>query len=102
MSKAVAGFTRTRIAQSRVQRANQETTVFFDVGDLKSIPINEVLTYNRAKFCIYVNPLHPYIRMHNLHTVLHTVLYTVLKVLTRRICLPIKSFFRWRSFPLFS
>ena len=98
MSKAVAGFTRTTIAQSRVQRANQETTVFFDVGDLKSIPINEVLTYNRAKFCIYVNPLHPYIRMHNLHT----VLYTVPKVPTRRICLPIKSFFRWRSFPLFS
>ena len=31
--------------------------------------------------------------------ILHTVLYTFPKVLTRRICLPIKSFFCWASFP---
>ena len=37
---------------------------------------------------ILVNPLHPNISMH----ILHTVLYTFPKVLTRRICLPIKSF----------
>ena len=44
-----------------------------------------------------INPLHPNISMH----ILHTVLYTFLKVLTRRICLTIKSFFSWWSFPLF-
>ena len=36
-----------------------------------------------------------------MHT-LHTVLYTYPKVLTRRICLTIKSFLCWWSFPLFS
>ena len=45
-----------------------------------------------------LNPLHPNISIHNLHT----VLYTFPKVLTRRICLTIKSFFSWWSFPLFS
>ena len=45
-----------------------------------------------------VNPSDPYISM----LILHTVLYTFLKVLIRRICLAIKSFFSWRSFPLFS
>ena len=34
-----------------------------------------------------INPLHPNISMH----ILHTVLYTFLKVLTRRICLTIKA-----------
>ena len=33
--------------------------------------------------------------------ILHTVLYTFLMVLTRRICLTIKSFFSWWSFPVF-
>ena len=42
--------------------------------------------------------LHPNISMH----ILHTVLYTFPMVLVRRICLPIKSFFSWWSFPLFS
>ena len=36
-----------------------------------------------------INPLHPNISMY----ILHTVLYTFPKVLTRRICLTIKSFF---------
>ena len=36
-----------------------------------------------------VNPLQPDIGMH----ILHTVLYTFPKVLTRRICLTIKSFY---------
>ena len=35
-----------------------------------------------------LNPLHPNISMH----ILHTVLYTFPKMLTRRICLTIKSF----------
>ena len=34
--------------------------------------------------------------------ILHTVLYTFTKVLTGRICLIIKSFFSWWSFPVFS
>ena len=34
--------------------------------------------------------------------ILLTVLCTFLKVLTRRICLTVKSFFTWWSFPLFS
>ena len=44
------------------------------------------------------NPLHPNISMH----ILHTVLYTFPRVLTRRICLTIKSFSDRQSFPLFS
>ena len=39
----------------------------------------------------FYNPLHPSISMH----ILHTVLSTFPKVLTRRICLTIKSFFSW-------
>ena len=45
-----------------------------------------------------LNSLHPNISIH----ILHTVLYTFPKVLKRRICLLIKSFFHWWSFPLFS
>ena len=44
-----------------------------------------------------LNPLHPNISMH----ILHTALYTFPKVLTGRICLPIKRFLpRW-TFPFF-
>ena len=42
--------------------------------------------------------LHPNIGMQ----ILHAVLSRFPKVLTRRICLTIKSFFSWWSFPLFS
>ena len=44
------------------------------------------------------NPLHPNISMH----ILHTVLYTFPEELTRRICVTIKIFSGWQSFPLFS
>ena len=44
-------------------------------------------------FC--VNPVHPNISIY----ILHTVLYTFPKVLTKRICLTIKSFFSCWSFP---
>ena len=47
---------------------------------------------------LLVSPLHPNISMLSLHT----LLYIFPKVLTRRICLTIKSFFSWRSFLLFS
>ena len=39
----------------------------------------------------HFSSLHPNISMY----ILHTVLYTFSKVLTRRICLTIKSFFSW-------
>ena len=42
-----------------------------------------------VKFHAPVNPLHPNISMH----ILHTVFFTYPKVLTRRICLTIKKFF---------
>ena len=45
-----------------------------------------------------INSLHPKISLY----ILHTALDKFLKVLVRRIRLPIKSFFRWWSFPLFS
>ena len=52
--------------------------------------------------CIFLNwsfnPLHPNISIH----ILHTVICIFTDVLTRRICLTIKSFFSWWSFPLFS
>ena len=44
-----------------------------------------------------LNPLYPKISVH----ILHTVLKSFPKVLMRRICLTIRSFFGWRSFPLF-
>ena len=45
---------------------------------------------------VKLNPLQPKISMHILHTALHTFPM----VLTRRILLPIKSFFRRWSFPI--
>ena len=51
-------------------------------------------------FCFFLSqfyPLHPDVSMH----ILITVIYTFPKVLTRRICLAIKSFFSWWSFHLF-
>ena len=51
--------------------------------------INETITK------LLYNPLHPNISMH----ILHTVQYTFPKVMTRRICATINS---WWSFPLFS
>ena len=47
----------------------------------------DIVTVNQNSF----NPLQPNISMH----ILHTVLYTFPKVLTRRICLIIKSFSSW-------
>ena len=54
-------------------------------------------TFN-SLYPLEIDPLHPNISVH----ILHTVLCTFPKVLTRRICLTIKSFFSWWSFPLFS
>ena len=51
-----------------------------------------------ATWNLFVNPLHPNISMH----ILHTVLYTFPKRLTRRICFTINSCFSWWSSLLFS
>ena len=48
-----------------------------------------ILFFKSCSHCFPVNPLQPNISMH----ILHTVLFTSPKVLTRRICLRIKSFF---------
>ena len=49
-------------------------------------------------FLSIINPLHPNISMHILHTVLNTFPY----VLAGRICLTIKRFFSLFLLPLFS
>ena len=46
----------------------------------------------------FLDPLHPNISIY----FLHTVLYTFPMALTRRICLTIKSFLSWWSFPSIS
>ena len=46
----------------------------------------------------FVNPFHPNISMH----IIHTVRYTFPQVLKRRICLPIKKLHPWWPFVLFS
>ena len=70
--------------------------------DLKSCHSNDVAYLLRVSvecfnFLLPVNPLHPNIAIH----ILHSVLYTFPKELIRRICLTIKSFFSWWLFPLF-
>ena len=51
-----------------------------------------VIDYHRlCDSGVVCNSLHPHISMHFLHTVLHTLP----EVLMRRICLTIKSIFRW-------
>ena len=55
---------------------------YFNIAKQRFLPFKD------SKFC---QPLHLDINMH----ILHTVLYTIPKVLTRRICLTIKSFFSW-------
>ena len=42
---------------------------------------------SECKYSSMINPLHPNINMH----ILHTVLYTFLEGLKRRICLTVKS-----------
>ena len=56
-----------------------------------------LLRYKYLFSWMLFNPLYPNISTH----ILHTVLFTFPKVLTRRICLTIKSLCSWGSFPLF-
>ena len=59
-----------------------------DTVDLKKVlkHLFDIHIYISHIYCL--NPLHPNISLH----ILHTALYTFPKVLKRRICLPIKSF----------
>ena len=76
---------------------NHETVLFINrrLSEVKSI---KVISTRGEHFEVAVNLLHPNISIHNLYT----VFCTFGNVLTRRICLTIKSFFSWWSFPLFS
>ena len=69
---------------------------------LKTLEINTaVILVSCNTFTTYLpscNSLHPNISLH----ILHTFLDTFPKVLTRRICFPIKRFLPWWPFPLFS
>ena len=53
------------------------------------LPLFSLGDKGRSRCCM--KPLHPNIRV----PILHTVLCTFTKVLTRRICRTIKSFFSW-------
>ena len=71
----------------------------YRIGMSRNRMVSNLLLYAGKEHLVgrKINPLHPNISMH----ILHTVLYTFPKVLTRRICLTIKSFFSWWSFSLF-
>ena len=75
----------------REQEGNQDQGDIHQLEDILDIP-DKIWQRERN-----INPLHPNISMYNLYT----VLYTFSRVLTRRIQLTIKTFFSWRSFPLF-
>ena len=70
-----------------------------------TIPINSLVTMSvslvfRLTPLLYI-PIWPFTLLNITMNILHTVLYTFPKVLARRICLTIKSFFFSWSFPLF-
>ena len=65
--------------------------LFFSQSDAKLKPKAVHILSLMVTHIISLNPLHPNISVHILHTVLHT--YP--KVLMRRICLTIKSLFSW-------
>ena len=69
--------------------------LFFSQSDAKLKPKAAHILSLMVTHVISLNPLHPNISMH----ILHTVLYTYRKVLTRRICLTIRSLFSWWPFP---
>ena len=52
---------------------------------------NALKKLKKEQAAFRLNLLHPNISMH----ILHTVLYTFPEVLSRRICLTVRSFFSW-------
>ena len=81
-------------AQNNIQLTPPPGMEFFNTTHLISMFIFAIGTF----VVISLNPLQPNIRLH----ILYTVVCTFPKVLTRRICLPIKSFFSGQSLPLLS
>ena len=69
----------------------------FLIVDMKRSKIAWKLKLNQIVETI-LNSLHPNINIH----ILLTVLFTFPMVMTRRICLRIRSFLNWWSFPFFS
>ena len=64
----------------------------------RNIPTSEKQQKSSFLFLSICELFYPNISIH----ILCTSLYTFLMVLTRRICLPIRSLLSWWSFPLFS
>ena len=68
---------------------------------IKIVKVNKLylnsllVSIEQSVYNFFLNPLLPNISMH----ILHTVLYTFPEALTRRICIKIKSFISWGSFP---
>ena len=76
-----------------LESARRESLKSFNDDNMlveKFVDTPRYLVALECHFCC-ISPLHPNISMH----ILHTVLCTFTKVLTRRICLTIKSVFSW-------
>ena len=86
-----------RFLTSKLNYEN-DTHSFNSAITKKLLKTQKLLQWRTANQILGVDPLHPNISKH----ILHTVLYTFPKLLTRRIWLTIKSFFSWWSFPLLS
>ena len=91
-------FTTTRKTQKLHSFFSHQHEIFlFLIVDMKRSKIAWKLKLNQIVETI-LNSLHPNINIH----ILLTVLFTFPMVLTRRICLRIRSFLNWWSFPFFS
>ena len=82
---------RTKHSQQCSRSSTKPTHFFISHFNLFYLPFDTILlqftTTDRENKNKKINPLHPNISMHILHTVLHTFL----KVLKRRICFTVKS-----------
>ena len=73
--------------QRKVHHSQGKSIIYAPSGErIPSIDYFFIETRNKVFKLSSLNPLHPNIIMH----ILHTVLYTIAKVLTRRICLTVK------------
>ena len=75
----------TGMRKTNVGRTSDKTSAKTSEHEFASV------RYTNDTIVQFLNPLHPNISMY----ILHTVPYSFLKVLTRGICLKIKSFFSW-------
>ena len=85
---------------------NQTLDLWISRFDSLPVSYGELDEFDRKLGRNNVKFLRPFPAVHPLHSeinmqILHTVFYKFPKVLTRRICLTIKRFFSWWSFPLF-